>query len=162
MPGQHHSEASLVDEIADYKVIRKVFPDRGIAANSRNGIFAQRDGRPQSKFHAFQKIGDQDASGKFDGLSDSVERSPDSPSILASKYTGHRPNLRIEQRGNHVTQIIHSNFNVAVARHQNVVRRVFRKAMEAIVWRVRPRWLPGNQDSAWDLGIACANFPDHR
>ena len=81
-------------------------------------------------------------------------------SALAAKYTGHGANLRIEQRRDHVTQVIGSNFNVAVAGDQNVMCRDFGQAMEAIVWRIRPGRLPGYKDPAWDVGVARANFPD--
>ena len=58
-------------------------------------------------------------------LSDGIESAPDSSSVLAAKYAGHGPNFGIEQRRDHVAQIIRRHFNVAVAGDQNVVRRDF-------------------------------------
>src|SRR5271165_3015866 len=158
--GQHDPEPGLVNEIADDEVVRKVLAARRISADFPYGILAQRDGRSQTEFHAFQKINDQDTRGEFDRLSDGIESTPDSSSALAAKYAGHGPNLWIKQRRDHVAQISRSNLNVAVARDQHVMCRDFRQAMEAIVWRIRPERLPGDQDPAWDVRVSRADFPD--
>ena len=86
---------------------------------------------------------------------------PGSAGALAAKYAGHGADFRIEQGRHHVAQIIRTDFNVAVAGDQNVVRGDFGQAMETIVWCVRPWRLPGDQDPAGNVRVASANFADH-
>src|SRR5271166_5369411 len=160
MAREHDLEAGFVNEIADDEIVRKVFADREISADFANRILTQRDGRSQTEFHALQEIGDQDARGEFDGHSNGIESTPDSSSALAAKYTGDGPHLWIKQRSDHVAQIIRSNFNVAVAGDQNVMRGDFRQMMEAIVGRIRPGRLTRDQDPAWDVRVSRTNFPD--
>src|ERR1700722_5427566 len=157
---QHDAEACFVNEIADDKVVRKVFADRGISADFPDGILTQSDGRSQTEFHTFQEIGDQDTGGEFNGHPNGVESAPESSGALAAKYTGHSPNLRIKQWSDHVAQIIRPNFDIAVAGDQDVIRGDLGETMEAIVWGVRPGRLPGNQYPAGDVRIARGNFPD--
>src|ERR1700722_17053335 len=157
---QHDPEARFVNEIAHHKVVRKVFADRSISADFPDGILTQGDGRSQTEFHAFQKIGDQDSGGEFNGHPNGVESAPDSSRALAAKYTGHGSNLRIKQWSDHVAQIIRPDFDIAVAGDQDVVSSNLGQTMEAIVWGVRPGRLPGDQYPAGDGRVARGNPPD--
>src|SRR5208282_277775 len=131
-----------------------------VAADFFNGIFPHENRRAQPEFHSFEKIGGQDAGGHFHRHADRVEPGPESSGILAAIEASQHADLRIEHRGNYLAQIIRRDFDVAVARDENVVRGNLRHAIERIGWRIWPGRTPRDQDPRADVRVTRADFAD--